>query len=50
MRKTGGCLTLIILQDVGGEASLISHVSSILTVLCLDHILQVVIDLNINKQ
>lgn len=45
-KGTGGCLTLIVLQDVGGEASLVSHIGSVLTVLRLDHIFQVVIDLN----
>lgn len=44
--QTDRCLTLVVLQDVGGEASLISHVGGVLPVLGLDHVLQVVVDLN----
>lgn len=39
-------LTLVVFQDVGGKAALISHVGGILPVLGLDDVLQVVVDLN----
>lgn len=38
-------LTLIILQDVWSEASLISHVGGIFSIFSFDDILQVVVDL-----
>lgn len=37
--------TFLVLQDVGGEASLVSHVGGVLSVLLLDDPLQVVVDL-----
>ena len=43
-------LTLVVLQDVGGEAALVSHVGGVLAVLGLDDVLQVVVDLNAHKQ
>ena len=41
-------LTFLVLQDVGGKASLISHIGGILAVFLLDDILQVVVDLSTN--
>ena len=38
--------TFVVLQDVGGEASLISDIGGVFAVLCLDHVLQVVVDLD----
>lgn len=39
-------LTLFVLQDVGCEASLVSHISGVLAIFLLDDILQVVVDLS----
>ena len=38
-------LTFLILQDVGCEAALVSHIGGVLAVLLLDDVLQVVVDL-----
>lgn len=38
--------TFVVLQDVGGEASLISDIGGVFAVLGLDHVLQVVVDLD----
>lgn len=38
-RQMFGCLTFIILQDVGRETPLVSDVGGIFTVLGLDHVL-----------
>ncbi len=41
-------LTFLVLQDVGGEASLISDISGIFAIFLLDDILQVVVNLSTN--
>lgn len=41
-------LTFFVLKDVGGETTLISYIGGILSVLLLDDILQVVVDLSTN--
>lgn len=38
-------LTLIVLQDVGGEPALVSHIGGVFAVLALDDTLQVVVNL-----
>lgn len=49
-RQADGCLTLVVLQDVGGEAALVSHVGGVFSVLRLNHVLQIVVHLNITIQ
>ena len=41
-------LTFFVLQDVGGEAALVSNIGGVLAVFLLDDILQVVVDLSTN--
>lgn len=41
-------LTFLVLQDVGGEASLVSYISGVLAIFLLNDILQVVVDLGTN--
>lgn len=41
-------LTFLVLQDVGGKASLISDIGSVLAIFLLDDILQVVVYLSAN--
>lgn len=41
-------LTFLVLQDVGGEAALISYISGVLAIFLLDDILQVVVDFSTN--
>lgn len=43
-------LTLAVLQDVGGESSLVSHVDGVPAVLLLDHLLQGVVQLRAYPQ
>lgn len=43
---TPSSLTFFVLQDVGGEATFVSHVGSVFTVFLLDDVLQVVVDLS----
>lgn len=46
--QTGARLTLVVLQDVGGKASLITHIGGVFAVFGFDDVLQVVVDLNTN--
>lgn len=45
-RHKGRCLTLIVLEDIRGKASLVSHVGGVFSVLGFDNIFQVVVHLN----
>ncbi len=42
------CRTFLVLQDVGGEASLVSYISGVFAVFLLNDILEVVVDLSTN--
>lgn len=44
--QTGARLTLVVLQDVGSEATLVAHVGGVFPVLRFDHALQVVVNLD----